>query len=62
MYIVTYTFNTETFYLRGTILTREFERATVYPTAEVAQAAIVKAKPFQKARTNKNLTVVAINK
>ena len=46
-----------TYYLRGTILTDDRERATVYPTVEAAQKAIDKAKPFHKVKVMKALRV-----
>jgi hypothetical protein len=58
MFIVT--LNYAEYFLRGTILTSDIGRATRYPTREAAQQAIVKAKPFHKARVNKALFVTEI--
>lgn len=48
-HIVTLAHLGNTFFLRNTIWTAERDRATEFDTKELAQAGLLKAKPFMKA-------------
>lgn len=47
--------------LRGTVWAFSMDRATIHPTAEEAQAALLAAKPFMKARTFKAARIEPVN-
>lgn len=49
MFIVTLYHNGQKWPLRGTVWAFSMDRATVYPSREAAEAALLKAKKFMKA-------------
>lgn len=50
----------ETVGLRSTVWAFSIDRATRYATRELAQAALVKAKKFMKAKTYKSSVIIEI--
>jgi hypothetical protein len=56
-FIVTVPHNGETWPLRGTTWAFSMERAQLFETAEAAQAALDRAKPFMKAAIYKKAQV-----
>lgn len=58
MYVVRYVSNEFNYFLRGTVWAGSLERAFRFETAEAAQAALDKARPFTKAKAWKQAVIV----
>ena len=56
-FIVTVSHNGTEWPLRGTVIAYSMDRAQIFETRELAQAALAKAKPFMKAKVFKTATV-----
>ena len=59
-WIVTIDHNGETWPLRGTVWAYSMDRAQRFETRELAQAALLKAKPFMKAAMFKKARIVEV--
>ena len=60
MHIATLSHLGNTFYLRSTVWTSERDRATVFASHEEAQAGLLKAKMFMKAKQFKAARIEAV--